>query len=213
MWAATGLVLQPVNTIYKSYPRTVPLGDGAVCFVTDTPAGFSGDRLIAYRLNQAGTNVWATAPLPVSTPQSGKSRLPLFIDAAGVTRIIWEDTRNGTPDVYGQSVAADGTLGLDPAGASEYSARPPMATNYPNPFRGSTQIVWPSGMAAGGLVIAGPDGRVVRRIELPGPQSGPHMWRWDGRDGAGRELPTGVYSYSRFDDDGLRLSGKAILIR
>jgi hypothetical protein len=213
MWAATGLVLQPVNAIYKSYPRTVPLGDGAVCFVTDTPAGFSGDRLIAYRLNQAGTNVWATVPLPVSTPQSGKSRLPLFIDAAGITRIIWEDTRNGTPDVYGQSVAADGTLGLNPAGVSDYSARPPMAMNYPNPFRGSTQIVWPNGLAAGGFVIAGPDGRVVRRVALPGPQVGSFTWRWDGRDGAGHELPAGVYSYCRFDGHGSGPSGKAILIR
>jgi len=93
LWAGTGLVLQPVSTVYKSYPRAVPVGDGAVCFFTDTPFGFNGDRLIAYRLDAAGANVWSTVPLPVGTSQSGKSRLPLFVDGVGTARIVWEDTR------------------------------------------------------------------------------------------------------------------------
>lgn len=225
LWAPTGLVLQPVNTVYKSYPRTLPLGDGAVCLFTDTPAGFNGDRLIAYRLDAAGNNVWPTVPLPVSTPQSGKSRLPLCIDAAGVTRIVWEDTRSGTPDIYGQNVNAEGTLGPGSEGIPpDGSPTVGMVANYPNPFRGSTKIAWAGSWAGGGgstpgsLTIAGPDGRVVRQVTLrylaaSRDPANSIVWRWDGRDDAGREVAAGIYTYRWVLGSAAGPAGKAVRIR
>jgi hypothetical protein len=212
LWGAAGLVLRAVDTEYKSYPRTVPLEDGAVCFYTDRPAGFTGDRLVAQRLDAAGTNLWLPVPLLVSTARSSKADLPLFIDHAGMTRIAWEDGRNGTPDVYAQNVSADGILGVDPAGIGEPQMVRVWAANSPNPFRGSTTIRLACGAGSSGdLVIAGPDGRIVRRVALELNAGG--TWQWDGRDEAGREVPAGVYSYRWVVESQARASGKAVVIR
>lgn len=214
LWASTGLVIQPVSTVYKSYPRAVPVGDGAVCLFTDTPFGFNGDRLIAYRLDSAGANVWSTVPLPVGTSPSGKSRLPLFVDGAGTTRIVWEDTRAGTPDVYAQNVNADGTLGFDPAGVPARTPGCPVATCTPNPFRDATRFALPrSGPLPDGLAIAAADGRLVRVVTFPPDAGGRSTWQWDGRDDAGCELPAGVYLF-RWTSRGVPgATGRSVLVR
>lgn len=214
MWATTGLVLQPVSAVYKSYPRAVPVGNGAACFVTDTPFGYTGDRLIGYRLDATGANVWSTVPLPVATAQSGKSRLPLFIDGTGTTRIVWEDTRGGTPDVYGQNVNADGTLGVNPAGAPAWMPSSLAATSLPNPFRSATELALPrTGPTPDGLAIASADGRIVRQVSLAADVRSRSSWRWDGRDDKGRELPAGVYLFRWTSRGAPGVAGRTVLVR
>lgn len=214
MWGNAGIALQPVNTIYKSYPRSSPLGTGAVCIVTDTPTGFSGDRMIAYRLDSMGANVWSTVPLLVATTQSGKSRLPIFTDANGAVRIIWEDTRNGTPDVYGQSLNPDGSLGVNPADVQPIDLRLTTSRVIPNPFRGSADIEFVAGISAGArIMIAGPDGRVIRTAELDTRATQRVVWRWDGRDATGHEVPAGIYAYRVMAAGSTMASGKAVLLR
>jgi hypothetical protein len=214
LWGNAGIVIQPVNTIYKSYPRSSPLGTGAVCIFTDTPGGFNGDRMVAYRLDASGANVWTNVPLLVATTQSGKSRLPLFTDGNGEIRIIWEDTRNGTPDVYAQNINPDGTLGISPAAAPEIDL--PLVTSrvFPNPFRGSTEIELVSAApTAGTIIIAAPDGRVVREANIGARETLRVVWRWDGRDAVGREVSAGVYAYRFISGGRVMSSGKAVLIR
>ena len=110
-WGAGGLPLLPLDTDFKAPPRSVPWKDGALVFTYDEPTGqFGKDRALALRVDAAGSQPWG-APLVVSAVASTKSRLPVAIDCAGVAKVIWEDDRNGTPDVYGQSVRPDGTLG------------------------------------------------------------------------------------------------------
>jgi hypothetical protein len=214
MWGNSGIALQPVNTIYKSYPRSSPLGTGAVCIVTDTPTGFSGDRMIAYRLDSMGANVWSTVPLLVATTQSGKSRLPFCRDGNGAIRIIWEDTRNGTPDVYGQSLNPDGSLGVNPADVQPADLRLATSRVVPNPFRGFADIEFvPGSSATAEVLIAGPDGRVVRAAEFDVHAGQRVVWRWDGRDAAGHEVPAGVYAYRIVSAGATMASGKAVLIR
>ncbi len=210
LWGTSGLVIQPVNTVYKSYPRTAPLGDGAVCLFTDTDS----DRLIAYRLDATGANVWAEVPVLVATTPSSKSRFPLFQDAGGVIRIIWEDTRNGTPDVYGQNLNPDGTLGMDPGAVQDLTVMSETSRICPNPFRGSTQIEIVSPMLRAGTIrIVALDGRIVREAAIGAPGAARATWRWDGLDGSGREVPAGVYAY-RFIAGGRALaSGKVVLVR
>ncbi len=114
MWAPGGVVLLPVSTQYKSFPRSVPAADGAMVFLTDQPGGV--DRLIGMRVSSTGAQVWPGSVVVVSSAPGGKARYPVTMGPDGVAKLVWEDERNPTTDVYGQNVRLDGTLGI-PAGA------------------------------------------------------------------------------------------------
>ncbi len=74
-----------------------------------------------------------------------------------------------------------------------------LAQNYPNPFNPSTIIHYDLPEASDvTLVVYDVLGREVRRWELPHDQAGYRSITWQGRDQAGRALPSGVYIY-RFD--------------
>lgn len=75
------------------------------------------------------------------------------------------------------------------------AVRPLLAQNHPNPFNARTSIVFSLPQAGpAGLRIYDPAGR-VRRVLLAGVHlaAGPHRLDWDGRDGEGEALPSGVY--------------------
>jgi len=145
-WGGSGLVLLPLNTVFKDAPRSVPWGDGALVFVRDEPTGqFGKDRVLGLRLDAAGNELWGAAPLPVSSVLATKSRLPVAIGCEGAARLAWEDDRNGSPDVFAQSVLADGTLGAAP-GAWSDAGSPLAGTHGPPTLTGSGPP------CAGGLV-------------------------------------------------------------
>jgi hypothetical protein len=111
-WGAGGLPIAAVGSVFKGPPRTVRFADGAGVFWYDEPGGqFGQDRVLGARVTATGALPWGAAPIVLASTLSTKSRLPVAIDAAGVTKLVWEDDRDGTPDVYGQSVRPDGSLG------------------------------------------------------------------------------------------------------
>jgi len=70
-----------------------------------------------------------------------------------------------------------------------------LAPNRPNPFNPHTEIRYTLDReAAVTLRVLDPAGRLVRvLVDGAVGGAGPHTITWDGRDGAGREVPTGVY--------------------
>ncbi|MGD8451690.1 MAG: hypothetical protein PVJ57_07710 [Phycisphaerae bacterium] len=112
MWGDNGIEYEPVNTVYKSYPRAVPLSDGAMVFYCDEPTGSVVlDRMLAFRVDTSGALVWDDSPRLVSSVLSGKARLPVIVGPAETAIIVWEDDRGGTVDVYAQNVNRNGSLG------------------------------------------------------------------------------------------------------
>ncbi len=223
MWNDAGLELLPVNSTYKSYTRAVPLGDGAVCFTADEPTGSYGDeRLIAWRLNAAGAMLWGAAPVVVSSVLSTKYRLPVIIDAQGTSKIVWEDDRNGTPDIYGQNVNADGTLGPVPAAVEDGAVMAGIAGGQvlrlvasPNPFVSSTEIVLRAMTPPGdtGLTVCDAAGREVRRLALRTAGAADGHVAWDGLDARGIPAPAGVYFVKARAESGSEGSVRLVRIR
>jgi hypothetical protein len=81
--------------------------------------------------------------------------------------------------------------GVTPAVPTETSIAPAM----PNPFAGVTTLSFT--LATGGTVELGiysVDGRRVRTLASGTRETGSYRLSWDGRDDAGRSLPSGVYS-------------------
>jgi flagellar hook assembly protein FlgD len=54
--------------------------------------------------------------------------------------------------------------------------------------------------------------RVAQLHDGPLGSAGPHAFSWDGRDDAGRALPSGAY-LARAVADGREVSGKVMLVR
>ncbi|RMF66411.1 MAG: T9SS C-terminal target domain-containing protein, partial [Calditrichaeota bacterium] len=75
-----------------------------------------------------------------------------------------------------------------------------LLQNYPNPFNPTTTITFDIPESAGGIVntkvtVFNVLGQTVRTLVDAPMAPGRHRVRWDGRDGSGRAMPTGVYFY------------------
>jgi len=105
----TGSELVALSSTNLSAPVSVASEDGATMVYAQATSAVTNE-LYALRVDAFGTPVWSD-PVAMSTVVSGKSRLRATADASGVVRAGWEDDRNGSGDVYAQSIGADGTLG------------------------------------------------------------------------------------------------------
>jgi hypothetical protein len=85
-------------------------------------------------------------------------------------------------------VEVHGPYAVEIATAGAPAAPPAGLRAAPTPFGRSTTLHAPNG--AGILRIVDVSGRELRRITWP---AGARSWSWDGRDAAGREVPSGVY--------------------
>ncbi len=105
---------------------------------------------------------------------------------------------------------------LDPTSVAEGEAPPEPAialAAYPNPFNPRTVLRYQlDGPAEPRLTLYDASGRRLRVLR-EGPQdAGAHEYVWDGRDGAGNELPSGVY-LARIEAAGRHGSARLTLIR
>ena len=88
-----------------------------------------------------------------------------------------------------------------------------LSQNYPNPFNPGTVIDF--ALAKGGpvrIAIYDPAGRLVRELVTATLPSGPHSVRWDGTDGTGRDVASGVY-WCRMEAGAARFSRHMVLLR
>jgi len=91
-------------------------------------------------------------------------------------------------------------------------AAPTLYGNYPNPFNPSTAIRF--GLAVAGEVRIDIYNVLGHRVRaLGGPfAAGDHELIWDGRDGAGRSVASGMYFY-RFDSEGVQQVRRMLLLK
>ncbi|MCB9516863.1 MAG: hypothetical protein H6693_11775 [Candidatus Latescibacteria bacterium] len=214
LWGDGGRIFLPTDTLYKYALRALPAAGGALLFWIDEPGGFGSDRIRGVRVDEDGNYLWGPDPIGVATLPSGKSRLPVAGAPDGTALLIWEDDRGGTVDVYGQNVRPDGTLGGDltavPGGAPAAAA---LLGAYPNPFNPATtlRVELP---AAGRVRVSILDlqGRRVRTLHAGLLPAGPSAMVWDGRDDAGRALPSALY-LARVETPAGTATGKLLLLK
>lgn len=212
-WGDGGISYIPLDNVLEILPRVVTVGNDAMVLVADEPGGaFNQDRVLAFRVDTNGANVWAGSPRVVSSVLSSKSRLPVVVSPDGIAYAVWEDNRNGTPDLYAQNVNPDGTLGPNvgsdvPESAARFTAR---LVASPNPFTGETTIT-----LTGAQEISGPmqvyDASGRLRLQLVPTADG--RVRWAGRDGDGSLLPGGVYFLRMATPGRTNVRGSMTLLR
>lgn len=201
MWGEGGASLLPINAIWKGLPRCAALGGGAVVLYFDEPTGSVGqDRIMAMRLGGDGSVQWGGVPVPVSSLLSDKARLPIAMRGDGVTIGVWEDNRNGTVDLFGQSLNPDGTLGVNIQAVPEDPLPVRAFAAYPNPFHSTVRFRMTTPVTGAFLRIWDPSGREVARFRADEP-----LIRW-----SAEQIANGVYHYGI---DGIEETGRIVLIR
>ncbi len=112
-WTGTGVTLLPLDATDELFPRVRSVaGGGAMVFCLDAPGSpLPGNRVIGFRLDGSGNQVWSERPLVVSSNQSVKGRLPIATMPDGTVVLAWEDGRSGGTDIYAQAVNPAGVLG------------------------------------------------------------------------------------------------------
>lgn len=90
---------------------------------------------------------------------------------------------------------------------------PVVLASYPNPFNPTTLLSYrlPAACALR-LTLHDAQGRLLRELETGRREAGEHRILWDGRDGAGRALPSGIY-LARLAADGAISSQRLVLLR
>jgi hypothetical protein len=199
LWGDAGTVLLPRDADLEVLPALVLAGGTVLGMVEQDPGSMPGAAVVlGFGLDDDGGLLWGGPVTAASTPSSKGT-----IKAAynGQTMVgVWDDDRNGEPDVFAQNLNADGTLG-PAAGAIDEpdgSTRPVPAvcTSYPNPFRSTTAIAFDLPAASKvDLCIYDVTGALVRKLFTGTLPAAHHQVMWDGRGQSGRRLPSGVYYY------------------
>ncbi len=91
-----------------------------------------------------------------------------------------------------------------------------LAPNWPNPFRSATEIKFWIGPGAVGregvLEVINLLGQQVATLWRGQTTEGWHRFTWDGRDGSGQDLPSGIY-FARLTVGGQIQIGRLVLLR
>jgi len=119
-----------------------------------------------------------------------------------------------------EAVLEDGSQVEVARGSATIGASVSVGNAYPNPFRpGGNLMVTVSfnGAESPRVTIHDARGRLVRRIQMPDTfassgSGGIHQVTWDGRDGAGRVVPSGVY-FMALQGQGLNDARRIVVLR
>jgi hypothetical protein len=203
-----------VSLAAGSWPWTVTGDPGpyAVFRVTDEldPLVFGLSGVFAVGRNMD----WLQIGTPTGQVAAGTSvDVTLTLDATGLVDGVYEAdldvTHNGGATVV---VPVQFTVGGS-VGVDTLPARVALLGAHPNPFNPQTMISFalPSDMPVS-LKVYSAEGKLVRTLLSDRQPAGTHRVLWDGRDGSGRAVASGVYLYRLVTPEGA-VSGKAALLK
>jgi len=125
-----------------------------------------------------------------TSPAAGAGDVTLYVAGNAANN----NSSSSGDRIYATSVASS-EGGLSAVGVPALAAAE-LRANFPNPFNPRTSISYE--LAADmpvRLSVYALDGRRVRVLEDGHRATGPHVVVWDGLDGGGKALPSGIYLY------------------
>jgi len=159
------------------------------------------NRGVGLRTGKAGLTITRLSDGTTTTAPVG------FFDSEGVAvmsdgRIAYSacvaahgDCMSFFVSVYGSGAWLDGYVGpLAAVPERQAPNKTLLATAVPNPFAGSTALSFTlSKPGSAEVAIYSVDGRLVVMLERGRFEAGPHRVTWDGTDGTGRLVRSGIY--------------------
>lgn len=201
------LLIVPAEQSVPALVIAVDPGNRPLAHVSWDPVVISG--LVGLRLYRDLGGVTSTV-----TPELLPAAATSVIDSALVA---------GTLHYRLEAVLDDGSQVEVARGTVTIFQTPSVGNAYPNPFRpgGNLMVtvpfVLPNGSGSPRVTIHDARGRLVRRIPMPDTfassgSGGFHQVTWDGRDGAGRAVPSGVY-FMALQGQGLSDARRIVVLR
>ncbi len=189
------------------YPSVAVAGSHVHAVWPDNRNGDTSE--IYYKDSLDGGTTWE--PEARLTDNLSESREPSVAVSGAYVHVVWHDDRDQNWEIYCKR-GATGNAGAEedenPTGVA-----PRLLSAGPNPSAGQVVIWYDLPLAASvALEIFDPSGALVRRFMQESQPSGSHEIRWNGRDGAGRALPSGVYM-TRIEMGGRVMKGRVVLAR
>jgi len=141
LWAADGVLLCTA-TGYGSFDIISDGSEGAIVAWADDSRSGNYD-IYAQRVTASGDVQWAVNGIALCTAPGSQQYLRIISDASNGAIVAWQDSRNGSSDIYAQRVnssgavqwAADGVVICAATNAQEY---PHIASDY----SGGAIITW-----------------------------------------------------------------------
>ncbi|MCI0451683.1 MAG: T9SS type A sorting domain-containing protein [Candidatus Latescibacteria bacterium] len=211
LWTPDGV---PVCTAPGVQNGNTMIADGTggviIAWTDDVPN--LEDDMYAGRINASGQPLWGANGMPIGVATGQQQSPGLISDGWGGAIFAWQDDRNGinADDIYAQRVTGSGSI---PTAIGD-SRSPAFALSEcaPNPFSGRTtmQLTLTGGTLVT-LQVYDAAGRLVStsRSNLG---VGTHQLEFDGTDGKGRRLSSGVY-FTRVTADGSSMTRKMVIVR
>ena len=96
----------------------------------------------AFSTGRNGVIGWNNVIKDISSISSAKSKVVAAMSSAGMTKIVWNDNRGGSTDIYAQNIKIDGQLGNGGTlvNTNSQPVNYTLSQNYPNPFNPSTNL-------------------------------------------------------------------------
>lgn len=195
-WPEYGRLVYMDNAAVEGLTRT---GSGEYAFVFNHAPTHSSYGL---EFDTTGAVLWDSSGVCFVGPDQGSDSYVTVPDGKGGLTISWDSFWDGY--VYAQRIYPNGRVGGDTTtvvGDYAESLHPldfELTQNYPNPFNSTTAISFygPVDHSDLTLKILNIAGRAVREVNLGNLKRGYHTVAWDGKDGNGRQVSSGIYFYS-----------------
>ena len=211
--------VNPTGMGIVSLDFRMPLDPSVVQSSASLPEGFSqywGPPFANATSALVAVAAAGTTPLVASTTRLNTVQLTLSSSAPLGTDMPLTFSsihfNDGSPSVAVTAgvVHVRGALAAPPpAGASALALAVPAPDPAPHGARIACTLPAPGAVR---LAILALDGARVRTLAAGPLDAGPHAWRWDGRDAAGRELAAGLY-FVRLDWGGRTLVRRLAVVR
>lgn len=166
-----------------------------------------------------GWNVYRdTLPSPPSATDPSGTLVNGAMLPADASETVDDEVPSGVPLRYRLvGLFEDGSARKLAEGSVQVSVAPAVGRAFPNPYTPGPGVVTvpftvPGASGPMEATVHDTHGRTVRRIPIPAPAGGYGSVAWDGRDGAGRAVSSGIY-YVRVQGQGVDRASRVVLVR
>jgi hypothetical protein len=214
-------------TTYPAGPTVTTVNHWAADYIVYLPGapsltaslnGSDTGQFAYYGMQMGGEYSTLVEEIPLDAAQDGSRNYPGFASwMDSLVVVVANDASTGTIG-YNFSAVIDAAGAVAEGGAGDASGAAPGAglRVFPNPLRaasGAVQVAYvlrEPGSPALGVYDA--EGRLVRLLRSGEEAAGSHAATWDGRDAAGRPVPSGIY-WVRLAGGGGEAAAKIVVMR